>query len=62
MSGKYDSKEVFFGAIMALWLMTFVSVVVGIEAASMIPRKVMHSVGVFVVFYGLHKLYSAKVG
>ena len=61
MSGKYDSKEVFFGAIMALWLMTFVSVVIGIEAASMIPRKVMHygSVCLF-VFYGLYMLYSAS--
>ncbi|CAL6409490.1 unnamed protein product [Bathycoccus prasinos] len=61
MSGKYDSKKVFFGAIMALWLMTFVSVVIGIEAASMIPRKVMHygSVCLF-VFYGLYMLYSAS--
>tara|TARA_B100000482_G_C12595711_1_gene293257 strand:- start:838 stop:1779 length:942 start_codon:yes stop_codon:yes gene_type:complete len=61
MSGKYDSKEVFFGAIMALWLMTFVSVVIGIEAASMIPRKVTHygSVCLF-VFYGLYMLYSAS--
>ena len=61
MSGKYDAKEVFFGAILALWLMTFVSVVIGIEAASMIPRKVMHygSVCLF-VFYGLYMLYSAS--
>ena len=35
MSSKHDSKHVFFGAILALWLMTFVSVVIGIEAASM---------------------------
>ena len=54
-------KGSLFGAIMALWLMTFVSVVVGIEAASMIPRKVMHfgSVCLF-VFYGLYMLYSAS--
>ena len=53
LSGKHDPKEVFFGALLALWLMTFVSVIIGMEAASLIPRKVVHygSVCLF-VFYG----------
>jgi len=61
MSSKHDSKHVFFGAILALWLMTFVSVVIGIEAASMIPRKFMHygSVCLF-VFYGFYMLFQAS--
>ena len=51
----------FFGALLALWLMTFVSVIIGMEAASLIPRKVVHygSVCLF-VFYGVYSLYSAS--
>ena len=61
LSGKHDPKEVFFGALLALWLMTFVSVIIGMEAASLIPRKVVHygSVCLF-VFYGVYSLYSAS--
>ena len=57
LSGKHDPKEVFFGALLALWLMTFVSVIIGMEAASLIPRKVVHygSVCLF-VFYGVYSL------
>ena len=41
--------------------MTFVSVIIGMEAASLIPRKVVHygSVCLF-VFYGVYSLYSAS--
>jgi Ca2+/H+ antiporter, TMEM165/GDT1 family len=61
LASKYDPREVFIGAVLALWSMTAVSVLIGIEAAAVIPRAYVHYGSILLfLFYAFWMLWSAK--